>query len=99
MLLIAHVVASLVCVHETCFHSRLQNVCFIASQSLAAVAGCPGGCRHSLREGFGVERINERDSLYKHVSNLNYTGSLTDLEFDQALCLPSPHPFAVIFAR
>jgi len=31
---------------------------------MAAVAGCPGGCRLSVREGFGVERNNERDSLY-----------------------------------
>jgi hypothetical protein len=48
-----------------------------------------------LREGFDVERNNERDSLYKHVTPAGFRTS----EFDQALSLPNPHQFAVSFTR
>lgn len=50
--------------------------------------------------GFQCEKASVLREIMKETRCTSaYTRNLSDLEFDQALSLPNPHPFAVIFVR
>ena len=48
--------------------------------------------------GFQCENASVLRETMRLAVQARYTRSLSDREFDEALSLPSPHPFAVIFA-
>ena len=61
-----------------------------------------GGCRRMswCMQAYSARRLRCWEKQWKRLAvQARYTRSLSDLEFDQALSLPTPHPFAVIFAR
>jgi hypothetical protein len=95
----ARLVDQPVCVStKRSFRSRVQNVYVIASRIMADVTGCLGGWRLYTRENLGVQRNNNRDSLYAHVYNSINNRSPSDLKVNRVFSLRNSHPFAVSFA-